>query len=228
MRISKLATTIKLKHSGYLYIWVSNETQNWQAFFDNLSVQDYSGPMREEAHYYPFGLTMAGISDKALKSQYAQNKYRYNNKELENQEFGDGSGLEEYGFGARMQDPQLGIWHNIDPKADYNSGVSPYNYVQNNPIRMVDPDGMAIVDGVSVDALTGLVTGNLVVNSGMIRVRNPGYGDEVWDYRNECSDGDGDNEASFYATWDQAGAKNAYGGERTEDQIEGTYNTAFE
>ena len=125
-----------------MYIWVSNETQGWDVFFDNLSVQHRQGMVIEENRYYPFGLTMEGISDKALKTNYGENKYKYTGKELQNKEFSDGTGLEEYDFAARMEDPQLGVWHSIDPHSENGRRWSPYNYAFNNPEKFVDPDGM--------------------------------------------------------------------------------------
>jgi len=112
-------------------------------FFDNLSVTHYSGPMLEENHYYPFGLTMAGISDKALKSNYAENKYRWNKKnELQNKEFSDGSGLEQYDATYRSYDPQVGRFWQIDPMSNEQEDISGFAFASNNPILLNDPLGL--------------------------------------------------------------------------------------
>jgi RHS repeat-associated protein len=134
--LNTLATNIKLQHSGYLYIWVSNETQNWDVFFDNLSVEDFSGPLLEEDHYYPFGLTMAGISDKALKSQYTENRYRYNGIEYDS-----AFGLDEYEAQYRDLDPQTGRWWQIDPQTEGYENVSPYASMYDDPTAKSDPLG---------------------------------------------------------------------------------------
>ena len=85
---------------------------------------------------------MAGISSKALNNAI-ENKYRFNSgNELQNKEFGDGSGLDWYDATFRGYDPQIGRFMQVDPLADWLANQSPYSFAYNNPILFNDPLGL--------------------------------------------------------------------------------------
>ena len=96
--------------------------------------------------YYPFGMNMEGNWNGAAGS----NKYAYNSKEW-NDDFG--LGLNDYG--ARFYDPAIGRWGAVDPLASMYAAFSPYNFTMNNPIKFIDPNGMAVVEMSGKTIFTG-------------------------------------------------------------------------
>ncbi|WP_161964016.1 DUF6443 domain-containing protein [Chitinophaga flava] len=148
--------------NGFLYVYTSNESQQ-DVFFDNVVVTQASGPVLEETHYYPFGLTMAGISSNALKgTNYMENRLKYNGNELQSKEFSDGSGLELYDFNARTYDQQIGRFIQVDPLIEKGEQerFSPYHFAKNDPVKMNDPDGKC--PSCIVGAIIGGITGGVI------------------------------------------------------------------
>ncbi|MBS1664166.1 MAG: hypothetical protein JST68_24185 [Bacteroidetes bacterium] len=126
-----IQTNLPITESGYLYIYTSNETPNVDVFFDNLQVTHTRGALLEENHYYPFGLSIYGISSEALKSGYAENKYKFNGIEQTTE-----LDLNQYEAFYRNFDPQTGRWWQIDPKP--NEIQTLYAAMNNNPIKNLD------------------------------------------------------------------------------------------
>jgi RHS repeat-associated protein len=79
---------------------------------------------------------MAGISSKALKSGYAENKYKFNGIE-QNNDFD----LNMYDAFYRNLDPQIGRFWQIDPKLENTEAWTLYVSMHNNPILLNDPLG---------------------------------------------------------------------------------------
>ena len=120
----------------------------------------------KERDYYPFGLTMAGISSKAAGK--LENKFKYNGKELEGEFDLNWTAMDFRGY-----DAQIGRFHSQDVLADLAPSMNPYRFGFNNPVFWSDPTGLYEYDKNGNLVSNGLQEGeidfisNYIINNGI-------------------------------------------------------------
>ena len=90
------------------------------------------GNIYQLQNYYAFGMDIP-----VSTATTPDNRYKYNDKELETE-----MSLNEYDYGARFYDPIIGRWTTLDPLSEKDRPRTPYNYAFNNPLIIIDPNGM--------------------------------------------------------------------------------------
>ena len=95
-------------------------------------VVDGNGAMAQRNDYYAYG---GPWGDNAITQGFQP--FKYNGKELDRMH-----GLDWYDYGARMYDPAMGLFTQVDPLAEQYPHLNPYQYCAGNPVKYVDPDGM--------------------------------------------------------------------------------------
>ena len=120
--------------AGYGYI--PNDTTKEETFFyhsDHLGstsyITDDKANITQYDAYLPYGELLV---DEHSSSEDLP--YKFNGKQ-----FDDETGL--YYYGARYMNPKTGIWLGVDLLQDKYPMYSTYNYCQNNPILLGDPNG---------------------------------------------------------------------------------------
>src|SRR5690554_2958088 len=115
--------------------------RDWWYHSDHLGSSTYlTDNFGRPSHYYetlPFGEMIVEHNQSTTYSggQY-ENAYKFNGKELD-------EATQMYYYGARYYDPRISIFVSVDPLAEQFVGWTPYHYVHNNPINLIDPTGMS-------------------------------------------------------------------------------------
>jgi RHS repeat-associated protein len=130
----KLMLDIPIQKEGFLYIYVSNESdQNMDVYFDDLRINHTYSDVVGGGDYYPYGLA---IEDRQIQREFYRFGYQGQFAEKD-----DETGWNH--FELREYDPVIGRWTATDPKRQF---FSPYVGMGNNPINGVDPDGGFIIE----------------------------------------------------------------------------------
>ncbi|MBK8390218.1 MAG: hypothetical protein IPL23_13480 [Saprospiraceae bacterium] len=134
--------------------YIKDHLGNIRVVFEDIDGNEIITPeeIKGRYDYYSFGMQHAGNGLGYLGSDQKE-VYSYNGKEL----------VEEMNanlllYGARQMDGALGRWFGIDALAEEYPSTSPYVYAMNNPIFLIDPDGMRVDSYYLVNTETNVVT----------------------------------------------------------------------
>jgi RHS repeat-associated protein len=134
-----------LVYSGATPFWVSRDQIG-----SVRALMDEAGVLAAGFDYRPYG----ELQGAPLGSRPDDFRYRFTNRER------DESGL--YDLRGRLYDPASARFVSQDPGRQFSS---PYLYVGNNPLRLVDPDGeflpVAILIAMGIGALIGGISGGI-------------------------------------------------------------------
>ncbi|MGB6035792.1 MAG: RHS repeat-associated core domain-containing protein [Cryomorphaceae bacterium] len=125
--------------AGYLFTETSDESETSRYFYhsDHLGstgyITDAAGSVSQHLEYLPFGEALVDEHSTADTLHYL-----FNGKERD-----ELTGL--YYYGARYYNPKTSVWLSVDPLAEKYPSLSPYNYVANNPLNLIDPDGRVMI-----------------------------------------------------------------------------------
>jgi RHS repeat-associated protein len=119
-------------------------------------ITDQNGQRKEQIEYHPFGTyrdvgSPTGTYD--YDAQFPDVNYTFTDQE-------DDDDLGLYNYGARLYDPVLGKFISPDsivPYPDDPQTLNRYSYVNNNPLRYVDPEGQFLIE-IIVGAVLGAAT----------------------------------------------------------------------
>lgn len=114
--------------NGYLYVWVSNESEATKVWFDDLSITHSQAVNVQATDYGVWGDVLREQKSTSLTYRYGY-QGQYAEKDAE-------TGWSH--FELREYDPVIGRWTSADPKRQY---YSPYIGIGNNPTNSLDKDG---------------------------------------------------------------------------------------
>lgn len=120
---------IVVPQNGYIYVWLSNESEDTEVWFDDLKVTRGSARVVQATDYGPWGDVLREQKKEPddMYRWYYQGQYAERDEE---------TGWNH--FELRQYDAVIGRWTTVDPK---RIGFSPYIGMANNPLKFTDPDG---------------------------------------------------------------------------------------